>query len=74
MGSLTVYILVTVLVFLTIAVPLIIYIARQVKLYKIVKSEDSDAYLNETDEEFAARINKEIMEKLAKKKNQNKSR
>lgn len=68
MGSILAYYIVTGLVFLTIVIPIVIFMRRQVKNYKRLGEAEEGFYSGESEEELQLRLQKELYAKMIEKK------
>ena len=67
MGDFVSFFIVTIMLFIIISAPLFLHFVKHFKVYKNLKKEESKNLSEETEEEFAARITQEIIEKYSKK-------
>ncbi|MDD4211465.1 MAG: hypothetical protein PHC46_03635 [Clostridia bacterium] len=68
MGDFTSFLIITIIMFVIISMPFIVYIVKHVKSVKHSQREEAKFLIEETEEEFTARITKEIIEKYKKDK------
>lgn len=67
MGDWVSFLIIAVVIFVVISLPFFLHFLKHLKTYKKLKEEESMNLSDETDEEFATRITREILEKYSKK-------